>query len=36
MLQPVIDASAISNVMKFLGINEDTISKADYQLRKIS
>ena len=36
MLQPVKDASAICNVMKFLGINEDTISKADYQLQKIN
>ena len=36
MLQPVKDASAICNVMKFLSINEDTISKADYQLQKIN
>ena len=36
MLQPVKDASAICNVMKFLGINEDTTSKADYQLQKIN
>ena len=36
MFQPVKDASAISKVMKFLGIDEDTISKADYQLQKIN
>ena len=36
MLQPVKDASAICNVMKFLGINEDTILKAAYQLQKIN
>ena len=35
MLQPVKD-SAICNVMKFLGINEDTVPKADYQLLKIN
>ena len=36
MLQPVKNASAICDVMKFLGINEDTISKADYQLQEIN
>ena len=36
MLHPVKDSSAICNVMKFLGINEDTVAKADYQLQKIN
>ena len=31
MLQPIKDASTIRNVMKFLGINEDTVAKAHYQ-----
>ena len=36
MLQPIKDASAIYNVIKFLGINDDTVAKADYQLQKIN
>ena len=36
MLQPVKDASAICNVMKFLGVTEDTVAKADYQIQKIN
>ena len=36
MLQPVKDASAICSVIKFFGINEDTVAKADYQLQKIN
>ena len=36
VLQSVKDASTICNVMKFLGINENTVAKADYQLQKIN